>query len=459
MTVVGLAVSAMTTDARAQEPYRGPGCELSGAYFLVDQAETYLKGAYEEEQEADRIEMRASAERTLLEALDRGEVENPAVWYLLGRAYQISGDLAGMDSTFRRAQQLAPECAEDIKYYRELTWVPIINEAIDSLRGGGFEAAKGLLATAAMLRPEDNLSHYYLARIFANDGEVDSAIAHFGMVLDLGPMEEPERQNNYLTSLQSIADLYSGLAEWDSAAAYYNRLRDAGGGDATTLVDLAQAYENAGNHEQAMELYAEVIDAGETMEPSALFETGQALFLQEQFSLAIDAFETGLAKNPYAVPAMYDLANSYRALALSEGAPAADRQAATAGMLETSEKLVAADPLSAEALRLLASAQQLGSNTRATDQTLAKIDRLPVELEVYYAAASGGAYSVQGQFRNVRGREVTVPAITFEFLSAAGDVLETKTAGGETIAASGSTRFSVTATASGIVGYRYTVGS
>jgi tetratricopeptide (TPR) repeat protein len=426
---------------------------------LVDQAEKYLRGAYEAATAAEREEMRANAERTLKEALERGELENPAVWYFLGRAHQLRGDLAGMDSSFDRAEALAAACKTDMDYYRELSWVQLINSAVDSLQSGAFDGARALLTDAAILRPDDNLAHYYLARLDGDDGDFESALEHFRIVLDLGPMENPERQDNYITSVESMGEIFTGLGEWDSAAVYYEKLRELRDGDVSLMVKIAESYANAGDEARAMKLYEEALSQGETMDAASLFATGRALYLAEQFSLAADALRMGVAKNPYALPAMYDLANVYRSVAQSDDLPAADRAAATTAMHETVERILEADPLSAEALRLLAAAHQMGNDSRATDQALARIGQLPVEMEVYYAESSGGVYNIQGRYVNQRGSRVTVPQITFEFLTQDGTVVETRTSGGDTVDAKGFASFSVTASAPGVVGYRYKVGS
>ena len=102
----------------AQDQYLEPSCDLDQGHFLVRAAKTYIQGATEEADPANRDELLTSAYRNLAEGIGTDQADNAAIWYFLGRYYYMMGDGSGADSAFTRTLQLAPHCADDIAYYR-----------------------------------------------------------------------------------------------------------------------------------------------------------------------------------------------------------------------------------------------------------------------------------------------------------------------------------------------------
>ena len=78
----------------------------------------------------------------------QGEDGNASVWYFMGRNFTLMSDLAGADSAFTRAEELAPDCAGDIDTHRRFIWVPLYNDGIAALQDGDSEAAAIALAEA-----------------------------------------------------------------------------------------------------------------------------------------------------------------------------------------------------------------------------------------------------------------------------------------------------------------------
>ncbi len=93
-----------STGAFAQGGYRAPQCDLKTGHFLVNSGVVYIKGASEESDRVKRDRMLSDARRNLTDALRRGQENNPAVWYYLGRYYVMTNDLVGADSAFDRAE-------------------------------------------------------------------------------------------------------------------------------------------------------------------------------------------------------------------------------------------------------------------------------------------------------------------------------------------------------------------
>ena len=94
------------------------------------------------------------------------------------------------------------------------------------------------------------------------------------------------------------------------------------------------------------------------------------------------------------------------------------------------------------------------------DSTLAVLERreaLQYEVKIDMQQATDGGYMVQGRLTNPKDTEVTVPAVTFEFLDEAGNVITTETVESTTLEPMRSSTFSITGTGEGLVASRYKV--
>jgi tetratricopeptide (TPR) repeat protein len=445
---LGLLVAGVT-EATAQ--YQPPQCELNTGHFLVNGAVVYLKGAAEESDSQKGQRMLSDAQRNLVEAIGRGEEENPAVWYFLGRYFKEVGDAAGADTAFARAGQLAPECAEDIAYHRESMWVPIVNRGIDSLRSGNFEAAKQIFTDAARLWRGDPIAAYYLGRIYGNEGEADSAIAYFKDVLEMGS-SDTARAEQIKDAHYNIGLLYSMLAQrdgaarlWDSSTTWLRSYLDESPEDSEAVMALARAYEQSGDSVRALAMYDTVLAKAADMDAASLFEIGTKFFRAQNFQAAARAYAAGLEKNPYSRDALFNLANTYLVL---EDAPK---------MLDAARRLDQLDARNAETGRLISAAHQLAGRGDSTLAWLQRTRAMQWEVLVEFSEPLQNAYGVSGRIRNSSNRPVEVPAVTFEFLDREGNVVATDSIPSQSVPANEEAGFELTATEEGIVGWRYRV--
>lgn len=469
-TVAGVVLSGSVALAQAPLPgerptsWLQPQCELNTGHYLVNGAIVYLKGATEEEDSADAERMLEDGFRNLREAIGAGEVENPAVWYFLGRAYELRRDVVGADSAFSKVEQMVPECADDIDYHRQFMWVPIINGAIDSLQQGAFEAGKDLLRAANVIYDKDNVGFYYLARIFGAEGEVDSALHYYRRVVEIG-ISDSSRANDYYTSILNMGLLYSMDAEmkdspelWDSAAVWYQRYREIYPDNSEALLGLADAYIGAGKGDMAMVMYDSVLGRADEMSAEDLFGVGEKLFMSDRFEIAVRAYKAGLEKNPYSRLGLFNLANTYLALA-DEVSSEQERREVAAEMAEYARRLVEIDPLNSESLRMLAAAYQLQQNADSTEAVLGRVDAMDFELWVDLFDVSPGGATFQARVVNLRDREIQVPAIKCDFLSALGTVVASGSVDPVTLPVNGSNPFGFNPPSEGVVGWRCDVAN
>jgi tetratricopeptide (TPR) repeat protein len=463
VAVTGVVMATPT--AAVAQGYQEPGCDLPSGHFLVNSGKVYIKGASEEGDPVKRERLLGDARRNLENALDRGQEDNPTVWYYLGRYYVMTSDPIGADSVFTRAEELAPECAEDIAGYRQRLWVPAINGAIQKLREGNLAEARPLLQQAWAIYPSDNRAPYFLAQLFYNERAVDSAVHYFNEVVDLGRGDSTV-SDNYDMSVINLALLYTQTQE--SAVVWFDKYRaEVDPNDAQALTGLARAAAATGDSARALLLYDSILVRAPDMAALDLFKTGESLFLAGQYQRAVTAFTLGLEKNPYYRPGLYNLVNSHLAVyneldeSLEDGpdSTVAGKQDSTvAAMEDAALRLVAVDPNSADAMRLLAASYQLQQKDDSTLALLERIEALTFDVVIDVMQPFDGAFTVQGRLTNrSEEAEVEVPEIEWEFLDEAGNVLSTQIMPGKTLAAGATEPFSVEETTEGVVAARYTV--
>ena len=453
----GFALGVAAAPAQAQ--YREPECELSTGHFLVNSGVVYIKGAAESADRVKKERMLRDAHRNLMEAIDRrGQGDNAAAWYFLGRYYAASRDPIGADSAFDRAESLAPDCAEDISFFRRNMWVALINVAIDSIQSDNPEGALGVLRQANAIYADDIIGFYYMGSVFGQAGELDSALHYFRTVATMGT-EDPDRQESYQVAVFNVALINGMLEQWDSSAVWWQRYLELKPGDAQVLTSLAEAYVQVGNSDRAMAINDTIMARAEEMDYLQLFVVGEKLFITQHFEQSARAFELGLEKNPYYRPALYNLTNCYLAIAEADGLSPEEKRQWAEAMESMALRLVEVDPHNAGSLRLLAAAHQLQRDEQATLAVLQEIDVMRFEVEMASLQPLDSGLTVQGQVTTLLEADTDIPEITFEFVDAAGNVLATEGLMGRTLGVGGTFEFELTGAGEYIVAVRYKVGA
>jgi tetratricopeptide (TPR) repeat protein len=454
---VGLGAGAGELSAQTEE-YRNPACELDQGHFLVKSATTYLKAATEDADPANRDQLLTDAHRNLVEAIQTDQVDNPSVWYFLGRYYVLQNDGIGADSAFSRVEQTVPECQPDIDYYRQTLYVRAVNRGIDSLQNFANDGAKLEFRNAGAVWPTSNVPPFYLASVFGEEGEIDSSLYYFGRVTEIG-MADTAHLDNYNTSVENMAILYQMIEEHDSTIAWFKILREIDPSNNEALLGIAEAYTYLGDTENAGLFFDSVLANAQSMSDLDLMNAGVKLFNSDEFDRALAAFEAGLAKNPFHRDGLYNLSNTYLAVYDDASRPQSERDEALRKMDETTHRLVEVDPQNREAYRILAAAHQMQGMDDSTAAVMDVIDSFAYEISIDLARPESGMYLVAGRVVNLRESQTTFPEITFEFLDATGNVVATDAVAGAALDASSSTRFDFRPTEPGILAWRYRVGS
>lgn len=470
--VIGVAATAVLAVPRAVPAQaRGwvpPDCELSTGHYLVNSAALYLKNAATTRFKDQTGRDLRDARRVLLDAVRQGQSDNAAVWYFLGRYYAEVNDIPGMDSAFDRAATLAPHCLADIRSHRRRLWVPVLNTGVDHLRDGDTDAAAAAFQRANELYDAEPPGYFYLGQIFADKGQRDSALVYFSRAIELAA-DSANRSNEQFQQLRAdamfnVASMYHMDEKHDSAVIWYRRFREAKPYDPQGMTRLADALEGAGQHDEALKLYDSVLATADSMPTLDLFQAGVAMFEAKRFDGAVQAFEAGLQRNPYFRDALFNLVNTYLSLA-NEGdsvkGPEQVRRRKEFGekMLPIANRLLEADPMSVAARRLKAAAFQLQDLQDSTLAVLEGIEAMPFEVTVSGFTPQGSGYDVRGIITNLQDSAATVPPIVFEFINAAGEVVQAITVESQQLEEGGVAPFNLAPVGEGIAAWRYRAAS
>lgn len=467
VVVAGAAAGLfLFAEAAHGQAFLPAACELDTGHYLVKQGVSYLRNAAGEQDTTKRQRALDDARRSLTEAVQGDQVENPAAWYYLGRYYELAMDGRGADTAFDRALALQPACADDIELHKDMMWAPLMNGAIEHMRASEFDEAADMLRAANALNPEDNIGFYYLARILAADGENDSSLAYFKKVAAMGLPEDTSRMDFYNESVFNTAILYNIRAQagedsalWDSTATWYRKYRTIDPDDNDALTGIVDAYQQLGDTAKVMQWYDTIIARYETVDPNNVFRAGEHYFVQERFQKALDAFEKGLSRNPYSRPALHNLSNTYLALVNAEGTPVALRDEYAQKMEEVSRRLLAVDPQNRGAKQLLGASFQLQEKQDSARAIIRLIEAMKYQVVVDRFFGRDGRFTLNGRLQNFQRSQTTTQPITFEFLDAQGAVVTTATVESKTLASEGVEDFTLEVQGDGLMAWRYRVTS
>lgn len=459
--------AAVTAGAEAQNQaviaaqpstYDAPDCEpLRSGHFKVKSGATYVQSALGSATNRDRL--LGDADRVLREALREGQDNSAMAWYWLGRVYLYRGDVTGADSSLKRAEQLAPECADEYRKIKTATALALMKPAADYREAGKLDSAMALLRTVLSFQPDNPNANYEMAVIQYNQKNFDSAAVNFQ---------------------RAVAAVEARAATDSAYAAFRNQ----------ALFNLAAVYQNSGKHKEAIDALrkylgfnptdddarralansfraasmpdsASAIEKTITTQPSAgavgagagetgAFNRGIDAFNAKNYEAAASAFHEYLATNPRSREALYNLASTYYAMNKADS------------LISVGERLVALDPLNDNNLRLLAGGYQIKKNQDQMIKYALLITEMPVTIEVAAfqtgaAAATWTGAATGRAARNTSDQPIPPAPMTlvFEFLDASGNVVATQEVAVKALPEGEKQDISVASQAPGIVAWRY----
>lgn len=487
-TAVGLVVLTlgMVSVATAQERWVAPRCDLKPGHFKVNSGVLYLKSASNTQNEAQRTKDLRDAQRVLTEAITQNEQDkNPAAWYYLARYYGITEQFAGADTAFARAEALMPACKDDIQNWRKTLWTPVFNQGVQAFNSGKSDSATHYFQLASAIYPEPTgLSA--LAGLYANAGQVDSALKYYGRAAEAAAADTHFTKERREALYNRAAVLYQSR-RWPEAVDAFKSYLAVYPADGQARAALASTYAMSGHSDSALTIYASILSNADSADAATLFSAGAAMFnsvppapdtaapaaacrraaktpAERQrcaqqakaqmrqhdslsagtYKMAARAFEAGLRTAPYSRDGLYNLTSTYYLLQDS------------ANMLPIARRLIALDPLNRNAIRLVAAAFQMKGLTDSTVSYVSKAEStLVVDVNVQTFKSDAQTASLDAVVTNFHDKQSPVVKLVFEFLKADGAVVSLQTAEVPALAGGAMHSLKVQATGQGISGWRY----
>jgi len=496
--MVLLALVVFPTRGQAQEPARNdrvaralpssfpePGCDLKEGHYLVGSAATYLDEASQTSVRDNKERMYADAIRVLEEAiLDKGQADNGAAWYYLGRAHMRRGDLAGLDTAFARASELLPECQADITEYRRSAWVALVRPAGEFLQTGEQDSAVVLLREADEVYQAEPQAPYLLGIVFANNQQPDSAAYYFQRAVDIASQNEVLSEDRD-KAMFNLAIVQGNMGQWATAAATWEQYLEWVPDDLEAKKALAQAYRNAGEDAKAQEIEAALLAAATTgagamdgMSVADLSTFGVNAFNDGNYEGAAEAFGAMLTAEPHNRDAMLNRTNALYALVVAtrqvaaahHEANEADQAAAAEAelerqalmLIESAEYLLLHDPLNSDAQKMLGEGYRITGNQEKLLEVFTAITAAPLMLDVesFDRADDQATLTVQltgRQPQDIQGDNVPAKPVTVlvEFLNDAGEPVATEEVTFPVLAPDATDQVVITGVGSGITWWRY----
>lgn len=492
--VVAVCTGTMLAVAPAGAQWAPPKCDLKPGHYLVNSGLLYVRNASTTKYEDQKQKDLRDADRVLTQAVTTGgQEDNGAAWYYIARRYVMLNDLAGADSAFRRAEQLAPQCAEDIQIWRRFLWTPIYNKGVQAYQAGSSDSALHYFRLANRIHREPaGLSA--MAALFANANEIDSAAHYYSEVLRVtGPDSSQQRLRR--EAMFNRGALYNQARRWPESEAAFREYLAESPNDVQALAGLATAFAQTGRTDSALATYQRLLSHADEAEPRHLFAAGVAMFnaapdepdsgaiwdrcrdanrgsratpaqtrqvaatcsaaardsmsawrasSRQYFRGAAGAFDAGLVRSPGNRDGLFNLVNTLY------------RLQDTVKMLHAAQQLYSADPMNRNTLRLLAAAWQLQGKTDSTLHYLEIAETgLVAEVAItLFTIAEQGAEAT-GLVTNLREQSIPAMTLAFEFLDAKGGVVVAQSAEVPALDGGASHALRLQASGPGITAWRY----
>lgn len=437
--------------------YQPPDCNLKGGHFMVGSGATYLKSGTETSVEGNRVRLFSDAKRVLTEAItEKGQAENGAAWYYLGRTYLMEGDVIGADSAFTKAEGYEPECAAEIKQLRRVAWVALVQPATQFLEKEATDSAVALLRLAQIIYRDEPNAMYVLGIYHSNERQLDSAIVYFKQAAEVSA-KNPALTEQRNKSTFNMAVLLSNAGRYPEAVEAWRQYTAWVPDDVDGKKGLAQAFRGANMPDSAMAIEAELVSAagagGEldaTASTGDLFSFGVNAFNAKEYGAAIKAFSIIRDREPNNRDAVFNLANSYYA------------SQDTTNLIAAAQELVRLDPMNEYALKLLGEGYRLAGNTEQLVKIVTEIEASPFNLDVKtFTRTEDGAtlvaQAVGREAKDIEGRplKVTPTVLAVEFLAEGGSVVSSEEVTIPPLEAAAVHDVTVKAAGPGIVAWRY----
>jgi tetratricopeptide (TPR) repeat protein len=402
-------------------------------------------------------------------------------------------DAPGMESAFPKAEALKPDCKADIEVWRRYLWVPTFNAGVAAWQANNTDSAIASLRRAIALLPQEPNGYKYLATLYYNGGQADSALVYFRRTAEVAA-KDPKLAQDRKDALYNLGRIQHSLQRWPDAQATYTEYLTLYPNDPEVLAALGSVLMQRGNRDSAFAIYRQIISRADSMGFVPLLRTGveisqsvpdepdtgaagtscrtqartvrptptlarikvhcdsvtkemyraHAVNSREAYQLASQALDASLKLNPYYRETLLHRTNT--ALGLQDSATA----------LTMARRLIVIDPMNRTTIRMMAFAQQLNGKVDSTLHYLRQADSsLLADVTVSQFDSIETGRDLKGIITNVRSTPNAPFKLVFDFVNAKNEVLETDTVQVAAIQAGQSQAFELKPKGAAIVAWRY----
>ncbi len=434
--------------------YLSPLCSLKGD-FRTSSAGTYLKTSVEGSEGGGRPDndKRVSIIRKGKDAALSAIEANPksgAGWYYLGRAELLLGNLRGADTAFTKAAEFAPDCAEEIKGYRQQAWQPLVTA---SSAAKDPEEGLQLLREANVISRDYPQGFFGMGIHFANADKFDSAAVYFGLAAEKA-QNNPQLAEQRLSAIRNLGIMLQAAEKHTEAVAAFRSFLAVNPDDAQVRRAMASSLRLSGQAEEAEKIESAMLAssiADGTASNSDLINRGITLFNEQKYAEASKFFSMVLEKEPFNHDALFNLANVH--FAQKDGAR----------LVEAAQRLIAMEPLNSTNVKLLGEGYRATGNQDKLLATIGQVMAMPTELTVEFfqphaagAKLVGGAKGLAAKTLEEKPLPAAAKSVTFEFLSKDGTVVASKEVAIPALNPGQPHAIEVEVQGTGIVAWRYT---
>lgn len=383
---------------------------------------------------------------------------------------------AAADSMLDIVDASNPACKEETEGPRRKIYAALVNDAVNQYNSQNVDSAL-VLARRGLSVYDDYRLAYIAYNIQGNalqtKDSLDAAVASFTKMAELmqGDTSLVEDRKNVMTSVSNVLLAQAEQLEGDAknakvaqVTAYLQKYLQEFPGDPKAEAALARAQIMSGDPTAAERIFGQMTSNPEKYTDQQLFEAGVNAARADKPKEAAALFEAGLKKNPYSRDALFNIALTQQKL--ENYAEAEKHLRALAKIDPENPEVYQVFALNYQALARTAKAaaeKKPATSPEAVaykalnDSLLHYFQRFqdaPVKVTFNLWSHNENKHVLAGTVENLTDA-VKSYTIKFEFLDASGNVVTTKDATLEGVAAKGSKAFRVEAEGEGVVAFRY----
>lgn len=387
--------------------------------------------------------------------------------------------LAAADSLLDGVEATMPACKADTEGWRRGPFSVLVNDAVNHYNAQKIDSAEVVVRRALMIYDNYPIAYFgynILGNVQQSKDDMPAAITSFKKVAELMKGDTAvlnDRKTTYLLVAQLMIDQAekaegeAKTAGMNAVVSYLQEYLKEFPGDMKAQSTIATAQLKSGDITAARRLFDEMLANPDKYSDLNLLEAGVGAARASQNGMAAQLFEAGLKKNPYSRDGLFNLATVYTDSSLSK----------LEQIPEVLKRLNAVDPENpdnaqlgalywqskARSLRAAAEGKDIPNPAAvafkmANDSLLhyyEKYQNAKVKVSFTLFSHDEGRHVLAGSVEN-RGDEEKSYTLKFDFLDAAGTVLESREVSVEGVRGKGAKSFRVELTDKpGVAAFRY----